>query len=63
MKQVSIKKLLYQDFAKIGNLETSKRQWAKKLNYIPRNSQILSAYQQLVKKKKINPNYQSNKSK
>ena len=47
--------LLYRDSTKItpSSLEKLKRSWAKELGYLPKHSEILSAYQELVKQKKL----------
>ncbi len=49
--------LLYRDSTKItlSSLEKLKRSWAKDLGYLPKHSEILSAYQELVEQKKLSP--------
>jgi len=47
--------LLYRDSTKItlSSLEKLKRSWAKDLGHLPKHSEILSAYQELVEQKKL----------
>ena len=54
----SLKHLLYQDYANSSLLDwaKTKRRWAKVLKKVPKNSEILTAYHQLLKQRKIRPN-------
>lgn len=49
--------LLYRDSTKItpSSLEKLKRSWAKDIGHLPKHSELLSAYHQLVKQKKLSP--------
>jgi len=49
--------LLYRDSTKItpSSLEKLKRSWAKELGHLPKHSELLSAYQELLEQKKLSP--------
>ena len=53
----SLKNIIQRDFTKLGgqSLGRLKRIWAKEIGFIPKNSQVLKAYNQLIKSKKIRP--------
>lgn len=54
---MDLKALLYQDLSQKALLdwEKTKRKWAKKLGRMPKSSEILTAYNQLIKQKRIKP--------
>lgn len=53
----NLKNIIQRDFTKLSrkNLNKLKRLWAKEIGFIPKNSQILATYNQLVKEKTIKP--------
>jgi elongator complex protein 3 len=63
MNHSILKDLLYQDFSSITNenLEKCKRRWSRSLGDMPKNSDILAAYKQLVVNKLVeaNPQFES----
>lgn len=53
----TIKEFVYQDFSKLtpDNLESFKRQWAQEVGEMPKHSDVLAAYRQLLEEGKIKP--------
>jgi len=53
----NLKSIIQRDSTKLDreNPNKLKRLWAKEIGYMPKNSQILSAYNQLLEEKKIKP--------
>lgn len=52
-----LKNIIQRDFTKLAHkdLNKLKRLWAKEIGFIPKNSKVLAAYNQLLKEKKIKP--------
>lgn len=53
----NLQNIIQRDFTKLTakSLSKLKRAWAKEIGAIPKNSQVLKAYNQLVKEKKVKP--------
>jgi elongator complex protein 3 len=53
----NLKKLLQRDFTKLNDktINRLKRSWAKDLGFMPKHSQVLTAYKDLVSEKKLPP--------
>lgn len=53
----NLKYYIQRDFTRISGktLDNLKRLWAKEIGFIPKNSQVLKIYRQLLKEKKVKP--------